>query len=271
MSDNPDFPPIVYKYRNWTDINHQNMLRNNELYLSSPADFNDPFDCRIPENFYLLDTPAKIDEYIGKVIDRQYDTLLKDRIDLKLFSERMKLRLTNRLDQVQGEHEQITFEALDRNYGVLSLSARWDSILMWSHYAQNHKGYCIGFHEEELCKAKLFGRGGMVITPDDNNYPAIDPNDDDIMKKVILQTQYKSNEWAYENEYRLTSLLPGLPTVNDRKRFVTNACVAELTLGLQTPEDHKQEMIEIALTKGIKVFQTVKVPFKFLIDRIQIA
>src|SRR3954471_5525958 len=29
--------------------------------------------------------------------------------------------------------------------GVLSLSERWNSVLMWSHYADNHRGVCIEF------------------------------------------------------------------------------------------------------------------------------
>ena len=30
--------------------------------------------------------------------------------------------------------------------GVLCLSACDNSILMWSHYADEHKGFCIGFN-----------------------------------------------------------------------------------------------------------------------------
>ena len=82
MNKDLKYPPIVYKYRNWTDINHQNMLRRNELYLSSPKDFNDPFDCRIPENFYLLDTPEKIQEYIDGFMERQSAAMLAHGEDL---------------------------------------------------------------------------------------------------------------------------------------------------------------------------------------------
>lgn len=33
-----------------------------------------------------------------------------------------------------------------KSFGVVSFSKRNDSILMWSHYADSHKGFCIGFH-----------------------------------------------------------------------------------------------------------------------------
>lgn len=36
------------------------------------------------------------------------------------------------------------YEILLRN-GALCFSRRWDSILMWSHYGDRHKGICLGF------------------------------------------------------------------------------------------------------------------------------
>ena len=59
-----EYPNIIYKYRNWTDKHNKNVFLKNQLFLSSPKTFNDPFDCRIPENFYLLDTQEKIENYV---------------------------------------------------------------------------------------------------------------------------------------------------------------------------------------------------------------
>lgn len=52
MEDNPIYKPstrtgIVYKYRNWKQRNHKNVLLKNILWLSKPSDFNDPFDCML--------------------------------------------------------------------------------------------------------------------------------------------------------------------------------------------------------------------------------
>ncbi|MBL7103181.1 MAG: DUF2971 domain-containing protein [Bacteroidales bacterium] len=40
------------------------------------------------------------------------------------------------------------FKKQNDHYGILSLSAKWDNILIWGHYAEKHKGFCIGFNEE---------------------------------------------------------------------------------------------------------------------------
>lgn len=34
--------------------------------------------------------------------------------------------------------------------GVVSLSSSNDNNLLWAHYTEGHKGYCIGFHTEQL-------------------------------------------------------------------------------------------------------------------------
>lgn len=58
---------IVYKYRDWKNDFHKRVLLNNELYLSTPKDFNDPFDCRITENYNLF-TPEEEDKYINELL-----------------------------------------------------------------------------------------------------------------------------------------------------------------------------------------------------------
>jgi hypothetical protein len=35
------------------------------------------------------------------------------------------------------------------SYGVSCFSESWNSILMWSHYADRHKGICLGFDVPE--------------------------------------------------------------------------------------------------------------------------
>src|ERR1700731_1397607 len=134
-----EFPKVVYKYRNWTDPYHQAMLRDNELYLSSPADFNDPFDCRIPVNYLLLDTPEKIAEYVDGFIHRERQDMQMRGMNVERMAAIMTDRLTNERLEMQKESEAMEFKRIDDHYGVLSLSARWNSILMWSHYADKHR------------------------------------------------------------------------------------------------------------------------------------
>ena len=49
-----EFPPVVYKYRNWNDQNHKTIITQKEVFFASPSSFDDPHDCRIPIRHDLL-------------------------------------------------------------------------------------------------------------------------------------------------------------------------------------------------------------------------
>ena len=57
--------------------------------------------------------------------------------------------LNEQVDQNRHERLKKIVDALDAAIGVLSLSAVDDSILLWSHYAQNHHGVCLEFDREK--------------------------------------------------------------------------------------------------------------------------
>lgn len=44
------------------------------------------------------------------------------------------------------------YTALMDRYGIISLSERCDDILMWSHYANDHKGLCVGIDSDFLAE-----------------------------------------------------------------------------------------------------------------------
>ncbi|SDT38809.1 Protein of unknown function [Mucilaginibacter mallensis] len=272
MSESEKYPRLVYKYRSWNDENHRNILLKNQLFLASPKDFNDPFDCRIPINYLLLNTPDKISQYATEYTIRQFDRLTELGVNLEDHIKFIEDRLSNEISEIQQENEYRHFKEQDERYGVLSLSKKWDNILMWSHYGDFHKGFCIGLWEEKLRNSKFVGKGGPVIYNDNDDYPEISPlNEQNNLEKSFIETHYKSKDWHYEEEYRLTRLFyPNYPNLSDRIIEVGDDFFAEIILGIQIPKEHKEEIMIIAKNKSIPVYQAVKVPMKFLIERIEI-
>lgn len=268
MNKSDNYPSIVYKYRNWTDKYHKDVLYENQLFLPSPKDFNDPFDCRITSNYYLLDTNDKIDEYVNQAISRHYKKLIHANLDIEKEKSILKHRLTFEMDKLQQEHEESFFENQDKFFGILSLSERWDSILMWSHYADNHKGYCVGFSEKKLRESGHFGKGGQVYYHPENKYPELDPRNSFDLNQVVMETQSKAYDWSYEQEFRLAKLFyPNVPTDDDRTIKIDDDSFSEIIIGLKTPKKDRTEIIDLAKQKGIKVYDAVKVAFKFEVDR----
>lgn len=272
MSKPETYPDIIYKYRNWKTESNKNVLLKNELFMTSPEYFNDPFDCRIPTNYNLLDTPKKIEQYAVEFVNRHKVWLLQNDYNLEKEIESIKDDYTNRLEKMQLNHENDLFVKQNIHYGILSMSSRWNSILMWSHYAEFHKGYCAGFWEDKMRESGLFGKGGPVTYNPENDYPEINPlKEYKPMIKGFIETNTKANDWSYENEYRLFNLyFPEIPTKEDRKIIVPDEFFAEIIIGIMTSEEDRTEIIELALKKGIKVYQAKKVPFKFEITKEEI-
>jgi len=267
QSDNK-YPIKVYKYRSWSDENHRNLLLKNHLFFTSPKDFNDPYDYKIPYDFSLLDTEEKIETYLAKKkIEIASHFPAKD-LEQLLINFRQRLR--NELPQVQEDYNSLYFDGGDKHYGVLSLSERWDSILMWSHYADFHKGYCVGFWEEKL-RNTFIVTGGRVIYPPENNFPRLSPIGD-FFENMIQESHVKSSDWKYEQEYRLAKVFyPVVPTTEDRIQEFSNDFISEIIIGISASEKTREELIQIGKMKGVEVYQSIKKPFKFEMDRQQLS
>ena len=259
---------ILYKYRSWKKEEDRKTLTQNEFYLASPRDFNDPFDCRISPNLSLLDSKEKIRTYIDNIVINNFDKLSKNNLDIKAQMDEFENRLYN-IKESQKELDKIHFSEQDIFYGILSLSMTWKNILLWSHYADCHKGFCIGLDKNKLCQLPNFGMGGPVEYPKNKLYPVIHPLDEkNNIENIFKETHKKSKEWSYEKEYRLVkNFYPHKPSIKDRLINIPDSFISELLLGLRISEEDKKQIINIAKQKNIKVYQIVSTPFKFEINR----
>src|SRR5690606_27455610 len=91
----------IYKYRNFTDNNHKNVLLKNELYLSSPNSFNDPFDCKIPPNLKLLDTEEKRWKYAERISNREIENKAESDSSKEKLIQKYCRRLRDNLESEQ--------------------------------------------------------------------------------------------------------------------------------------------------------------------------
>ena len=84
---------------------------------------------------------------------------------------------------------------LAEKYGLLCFSKNWSNTVQWAHYADNHKGLCLGFDflDNKLMKVSYAKeRLDRPVTSEDINI--------DLMNKV-LSTKY--SDWEYEKEHRV--------------------------------------------------------------------
>jgi hypothetical protein len=258
----------VYKYRDCSNGFHKNLLLYNELYLASPKDFKDPFDCRIPPNFIDLTQKEKNDYINDLAISRSEESREKG-LDFKNVLNNLEDRFKNSIE-AQKYFEKLLFTCQDKYYGVLSLSTRWNSILMWSHYSNCHKGFCVGFWEEKLRNSGHFGKGGIVYY--DTKFPNIKPkvtkDPSDIIEKTFIQTHTKSEDWTNESEYRLVqNYFPKEPKSFERIININDDVFSEVILGINISESSEKEIVAICKKKNIPVYKAKQKDFLFEIDR----
>ena len=77
------------------------------------------------------------------------------------------------------------------HYGMLCFSRKWQNPVLWSHYADSHRGICLGFEVDE--------QSILPVRYVSKRTPLPLPPTQDAMKQLLF-TKYR--DWSYEEELR---------------------------------------------------------------------
>jgi hypothetical protein len=213
-------PTTVYKYLR-VDRNTLSLLIFHELYFSNPVkDFNDPFDFRIRADF------TQLFEEVAK--DEQRDPKKPRQLGLGGDLSSME---SSEFVGLNSSMNKLFFDKI----GVCCFSSKNDDILMFSHYADQHRGICLGFSSSILEqnfsrpeKSNKFQKVEYV-----SEFPDLKLGSSN-MHEITRLYSMKSKQWEYEEEYRLL--------VHDgrgSREFPKNA-LREVVFGCATPASDKR-------------------------------
>jgi hypothetical protein len=182
---------VLYNYFRADPMNIE-AIRGGRYWFAKPTSFNDPFDCSV--NIAEDSLEESIQHALADVTSQpgfvpgsiSLDPGLRD-TDRKAFDE-FRSRLTDYFGAI----------------GFFCMSEVPDDLLMWSHYADSHKGFCIGFERRETNPlgsqaAPVSYRPGYPRLSARDFDPKVNP---DSIDQVWLT---KSDRWSYEREWRLLS------------------------------------------------------------------
>lgn len=205
-----DYPGIIYKYRCFDENGYVfNMIRDGEIWFSSARNFNDPFDTAITHNFDgLYDQIAEV--WVRNILIQDMQHLSSSEIENYTS---IKLKEIRENPQVLMQRQRDIIEMQHKKFGICSFSAVRDNILLWSHYAKNHNGVCIGFSTKIIIDyADKLARDKdelleLVKIKYSSEYPqhslvkkASNPEDFSDIEDLLYT---KASDWSYEKEYRL--------------------------------------------------------------------
>lgn len=208
-----------YKFRG-VDANSINSLANNELWFSAKDTFNDPFegvwsinDTLKESDFNLLKGHPAFTNWLAQAYVNS-DIKENKKNENLLIIKYLKKEIKSLINIIHGSK-------------ILCLSFKEDKKdpifenLMWSHYAQGLRGFCLVFNEKNLQKDINQASGKRmraieVLYPDVPNklnlsdflhhYILNNENRNAYIDKLTQTIATKLQAWKYEREVRILSL-----------------------------------------------------------------
>jgi len=201
--------PFVFKY---CDAHGVEILKNLEIKVTPPNQFNDPFEftayatCSDPEGWAkcLLKKDQIRKRYGEDIMNGRFDgTFRQYQEQFRKPRRELIETLVSNMPRVLEEAQVAAIDDASTRYGVLCLSSRPDSILMWGHYSDSHQGMVVGFDRSHKIFKGQFGlrdvnyeRKRVVY---DRAWSERSQEYAEFTEKIIFT---KNEEWRYENEAR---------------------------------------------------------------------
>ena len=220
-----DVPTRVYKYRAWNCYTCR-LFTHNELYFTCPLDFDDPYDCKITP--IAVGSDEQWTEHLIRILPRKWPDWAAHQIEDE--AKRLVADGKHKTEEFQ-ENQRRNMIARQAKAGVLCLSAKRDSILMWSQYADYHRGVCVEFaHGEDQAFLGL----KVCYRDEPTRVNSLDPDYRDRLLEDTVLT--KASCWEYEEEYRII-----LPEYHGPRTF-TKGALTGVILGCQMKDQQKREV-----------------------------
>jgi hypothetical protein len=212
MENDAPKPERLWKYREWNDFAVR-MIVHGEVHYTKLENLNDPFDLAFSHR--LPTREDELDDYARQLCAQQFP--------LDSSSERLV-----HFNNIKNEIRRLTkaspggivppFSKTD--LGVLCLSAIANDVLMWSHYANHHKGVCIGIRTSCLIEKRILQVSYSDDKPIIDAWSYIRKNQD----VFVNATRTKGMHWKYEEEWR---------TVHHAGPHLYPNCVDRVVIGVR--------------------------------------
>ncbi len=289
-------PEQLYKFRGCAEYSID-AFEKDELWLSKAALFNDLHDSlfffdkdSILDSIEKMFSSGAVSPMIEAIKQVQFPNPDLQNQATEMFSSLDTKQLADIVWQAvpgfgQWLDQCFSFakDGIRERTKMVCLSESIKSPLMWAHYADNHKGFAIGydFRNNEItqcsncpnrsCSNIKLGaiypvvysdkrydatRYGQWIVQQQVNriigMPIEELYDDGFLfAKAAL---HKSNDWSYENEWRIICSTPNL-AVEQKDRYPIKKKPIAIYFGSQISDFYRKMLMHIADEKGIARYQ----------------
>jgi hypothetical protein len=197
MNPQPDGKRL-FKYRplltsdgevdQWTE----SIFRARELWFAAPKDFNDPFDCNL-----LLNAEGTDDEKVAYLLSVSDQGEIPELEHFLKYSGRKPWEGDPSFFERPAASER---KKIYEESSVFCWSAIGNNVLMFSHYADSHRGICLEFEatsNDDIGKVELVNYKPELP---ELNYLKLYKDRQRLTESLILT---KESQWDYEKEWRV--------------------------------------------------------------------
>lgn len=259
----------LYKY--YSNLEYaKDVIENSRIHFESPKTYNDIYD----STTYITDHQI-LNRYhsTGEIIEI-LDLFLEDERKCQIFNDEFVVKYEDRdqiilreifedfcasFGDVQMNELLVVYRTIYSLNSVYSsddlkiscFSENKDSLLMWSYYANSHKGVCLGFdlvNDKELVKNCHKVQYSKHFNVGDESY--------------IYFT--KSEEWQHEKEWRIVTF---------ESEYINIDSLCAIYLGYKMSAEDKFEFFRLAREYNLNLYQVqpsvreYKLEFKKILNR----
>lgn len=181
---------ILYKFAGFEG--GKKISLEHTLKFSNPSAFNDPFDCYEHLLEFITSDDSLIELLNRKIYLRQPD---EEKLSILQLREKLIKEDTVSFD---NPDVQAIFTEAKKNIWICCFSRTHSNIIMWSHYAEKHNGFCIGFDKSGL--QEHFYKMSPVIYCKDLQKRDYFINTEAALQNIVFT---KAIDWSYEEEERI--------------------------------------------------------------------
>lgn len=212
----------IYKYRGGHFERDLDSLVNNYFYASSAECLNDPCEMLVFSEKVKFQVGL-----LGKLFGKQSSS--------KIFE------LNSGIDELLVRRNEL---------GIYSLSKTYTDELLWAHYADGHKGFCIEYDLDILLNKNSFSELKSFSVKYETKPPQTDLNDlrNDNLNLYKKIAGVKSKKWLYEEEIRIISEEVG-------NQDYDYEALKSIYFGYKMDDEEKQIIMERLQGRGISYYQ----------------
>ncbi len=280
-------PESLFRFRACNELS-VDAFENDIVYAVTADKFNDPYDTLV---MYDLD---EIEKRVNTVMNT--DTLghmkawfaqgwnLPNEVNHILTTEmidvlKVSLSSIENIKDFEGRIEEtrkrmislietyfpILSEMTKRYSTIACFSETVDSILMWSHYANSHKGFALEYDFRPTLEQPIKNVGLFPVVYSKERFDISDyiawaflrilgfPAKMPDISALIKNALWKSDVWAYEKEWRMIDSTPR--DITDEKASTIPYKPMAIYYGRHMSGDDKKRLHEVAKVKGIKEYE----------------